>query len=482
MFRQIIINTTSRKLCTSIFTINKSVSFENQCKLCIAIPRCLSTINAHPDERNLEITNSTKEQSKLRSERELFLNIKSDPDTFGSSGREKLVDKGDKEEEQYLENRPPPSQRLRTKQYADIIKNLIRKHKIKEAIDVLEVQMIQEDRIKPEAYIYNLILGACGRVGYTKKAFALYNKMKQRNLKIMGGTYTALFNACANSPWPQDGLDRAIHLRKLIEEKGHALNKITYNAMIKAFGRCGDIKTAFEIADEMAMKKLPMADDTLNFLLQSCISDKSAGFRHALLVWRKFNNKGVKPSVYCYNLMLRCIRECGLGEISDAQEEIKKILDDPQNQSNAQKLLGDGNDSLSSSNETESLSKQTDLVSKNCFPNLLSENPQLGNVISISEINSAEDRLLLVGGLTGFLSDMVNNQCNPDIKTFTLLLDVIPNTTAAEKELLHKLKDNNVKPDIDFYNMVMKRRCLRGDYEGAKVDDLFICYCLFLKV
>jgi len=42
--------------------------------------------------------------------------------------------------------------------------------------------------------------------------------------------------------------------------------------------------TAFSLVDEMLKKKYKLKDETFNFLLQACISDKEAGFRHALLV------------------------------------------------------------------------------------------------------------------------------------------------------------------------------------------------------
>lgn len=58
--------------------------------------------------------------------------------------------------------------------------------------------------------------------------------------------------------------------------------------MKKAFGRTGDILTAFSLVDEMLKKKYKLNDETFNFLLQACISDKQVGFRHALLV--SFNN------------------------------------------------------------------------------------------------------------------------------------------------------------------------------------------------
>jgi pentatricopeptide repeat domain-containing protein 1 len=54
--------------------------------------------------------------------------------------------------------------------------------------------------------------------------------------------------------------------------------------VISAFGRCGDLLTAFTLVDEMTEKKVPISDETFNFLLQACITDKEAGFRHALLV------------------------------------------------------------------------------------------------------------------------------------------------------------------------------------------------------
>ncbi|KAI4470255.1 2-oxoglutarate and iron-dependent oxygenase domain-containing protein 2 [Holotrichia oblita] len=248
MFRRNVVNLFRLPLLTNVRitqeqTVSLNILKDYYCYGC----RSLTTKIQHISNQN--ITNKLTEE-------EYLVKVKDDPDTFGNpSIYKEEYEEGDLNEEDYLQNSADPSRKLRTKQYADMIKAFIRKRQIKEAIDVLEVRMIKEDRVKPENYIYNLLLGACGNVGYTKKAFSLYNKMKQRGLKVTGGTYTALFNACANSPWPEDGLSRACHLREIMIEKGYEPNDTNYNAMIKAFGRCGDLSTAFSLVDEMQEKR-----------------------------------------------------------------------------------------------------------------------------------------------------------------------------------------------------------------------------------
>lgn len=112
--------------------------------------RCLTTQIQHA---NQNITNKLTEE-------EYLVKIRDDPDTFGGERpHEESYDEGDRREEEYLENPSDPTQKLRTKQYADMIKALIQKRKIKEAIDILEVRMLKNDRVKPESYIYNLLLG-----------------------------------------------------------------------------------------------------------------------------------------------------------------------------------------------------------------------------------------------------------------------------------------------------------------------------------
>ncbi|XP_021208079.2 pentatricopeptide repeat-containing protein 1, mitochondrial [Bombyx mori] len=447
-----------------------------------------------------------------------------DPDKFGTlSGfkiqDEKLVDAGDIKEEEYTQNKPLPGKKLTTRQYADLIKQYIKHKRLKEAIDVLEVRMLQEDKVKPENYIFNILIGACADVGYTKKAFRLFNEMKARGLKPTGDTYTCLFHACSKSPWASDGLKNAKHLREHMILKGIEPNLTNYNAMIKAFGCCGDLVTAFRIVDEMVTKKIKIRVHTFNHLLQACISDKNNGLRHALIVWRKMLNVREKPNIYSFNLMLKCVKDCNLGTKEDIEELVGavkgktlkgskndmletqnidsqelKLLQDPK--SPPEKIRKDHIDSQKSINGSNKMNMQnsdavetTDLMitenkakitiqlvdnlkntskEQRNVPNLLSKEINMHHILALQEVHSLQDKFTVIGGQEDFLEEMSAYSVKPDIKTFTQMLPLLDNTTEAENKLLHTMHNMKIRADIDFYNMLIKKRCLRLDYDAAK--------------
>ncbi|XP_047113350.1 pentatricopeptide repeat-containing protein 1, mitochondrial [Schistocerca piceifrons] len=452
------------------------------------------------------------------------LRVVDDPDTFGtlSADLENVLQQDattDVEEGGRFDSIKIIPRRRSQKYYLNLIQQYVEQRNLIEAISVLETKMLKEDNVKPEYYIYTVLIAACAHAGYSKKAFHLYNQMKKRGLKVTAPVYTSLFNACANSPFPKDSLKRATNLRQLMLEKGVQPNILNYHAMIKAFGRCGDLITALSIFDEMTDKQYAVKEDTFNNLLQACISDKNAGFHHAILVWRRLLHMKVKPNVESYNLMLRAARDCSLGNKDAVQKLLEDITQEERlnsftpkkliQNSGEVKMIGipltDENGSIStvrlpevsatrgermieniehshvvhapiavSSEGKGNIEFSGNICSKQVNPNLLAAKPHLGNVISLNEIAKPEDRLLLLGGYIGVLDHMEYMNVTPNIKTFTLLLDCTPQTLTAEHELMTTMKKSGIKPDIDFYNMLIRRRNVRADYKAGKEVLTFI--------
>lgn len=419
---------------------------------------------------------------------------RNDPDTFGALDQHVAepdeIDEGDIADDEHYQTIPLRRDQLPQIQYQHMIQKHIRNRQLKEAIDILEVRM-KEDRVKPRYYIFELLIIECGRSGYTKKAFKLYSAMKKRGLQVNGPVYAALFNACAKTIHPNEGLKLATNLRKIMIQNGHQMNEIIYNAMIKAFGRCGDIDTAFQLVDEMKEKNLNLKIDTMNHLLQVCCSDKEYGFRHALYVWHKIYRRKMTPDVYSFNLMIRCTRDCSIGSVNEMKYAIAAILKGSTNTSKIKKnqitneieLVEKKPLSLTNSNEENDLqslektetnpepdvnqSSPTEVCDQ--LPNLLSKLPHLGSIVRLSFVNTPEERFQLLGGLSAFIDEMEGAKVRPNVKTFSQLLDVIGSTRDAEHELIQKMRYMRVRADIDFFNLLMKRRILRKDYDGAMV-------------
>ena len=186
-------------------------------------------------------------------------------------------------------------------------------------------------------------------------------------------------------------------------------------------------------------------------------------------------SRGLKPDIYQYNLLIRCIKDCGIGQLDDVTSllqpaptvEYRKLKPGKKMREKSSKLSG---------MEAETSS---DLVVPPSIPDVLSPVPRMDNLVSIASITTPHDRLALVGGLPGLLQRMRAHDVRPDIKTFSQLVDVVESSEQAEDALMAAMGAAGVIPDITFCNLLMRKRIFRQEYDKARVCFLYPYYQRF---
>ncbi|KAL6424424.1 hypothetical protein ACFW04_009890 [Cataglyphis niger] len=369
------------------------------------------------------------------------------------------MDKREQEEEKFQDTEACIPRRLKPSPggYAKMIKSHISKKDPNSALKVLD--LIKQNRDKPTIYLYNLVLHSFAKQGNIKQCMHLYNKAKKHGLQPNAATYTTLFNACAVCDRNEIALEHLNKLRQSLYKQQFPLNEIHYNVMVKAYSWHNQTVEAFKLVDEMRDKNIPIRESTYNSLFHGAISDKEAGLRHSLIIWHLMRLKKVNPTLTTYNLLLRTIRDTNLGSL-----RLDDVLISGWEKSRIMLKEGERPDLLASPPVLSTLLlaekgqeiKQVDVNLKKEI-----ESTNLNNVL-------VNNRLILFGGMEGFLNRMAYCKIKPDIKTITLLLYLIPNSVQAENLLIAAADERNIELDIDFFNMLIKRRSMRFNYKAAK--------------
>ncbi|KAM4585420.1 pentatricopeptide repeat-containing protein 1, mitochondrial [Odontesthes bonariensis] len=402
------------------------------------------------------------------------------------------------EEEEDL-SRPPRRSGRRNTPYWYFLqcKKLIKENKLQEALDVFSRDMLQGERLQPEEFNYSVLIGGCGRAGHLKKAFRLYNDMKKRGLEASDATYTALFNACAESPSKQAGLQQALKLEQELRRRNHPLSTITYHALLKAHAVTNHLQACIQTFREMLQNGHAVTPETFHHLLMGCWKDKETGFRLALQVWRQMLRSGILPDAKNHNLLLRAARDCGIGDpavaanllletdserrqhrgdvckgVMDIDLLEKQLFIQPDPLSVHQQD-GRGSEELSSQlipvRQTENFSLPVELPADSSAPNLLDLfEGKRGAVVSLGTVDGASDRLSLIGGAKGFLEKMAADGLSPDLRTLTLLADTMEPGSQSLQVLLKAAKRHRVKLDVAFFNSAIRRAARARNPEDAK--------------
>nr|KAG5713775.1 hypothetical protein BaRGS_024402 [Batillaria attramentaria] len=233
----------------------------------------------------------------------------------------------------------------------------------------------------------------------------------------------------------------------------------------------------------------------------------------------------IQPDLPLYNLFIRCVRDCGVGEATtltdllgdtasapstpeltsgkrntandiallESRDSSRCSLQSAGEISSSSQSLGDAENHHEDMDEFQQYLEQkskadidsdvlqidqnSDMSLEHLaqsvstaptIPDLLSPNCDVSGVVSLGDLSSKESQLALVGGVEGILGRMVEDNVKPDIITFSQLITVAVPTVEAEERVLEFMKKMKVKPDIDLLNALIHKRCMRWDFEAAR--------------
>uniref|UniRef100_A0A914VL38 Pentacotripeptide-repeat region of PRORP domain-containing protein n=1 Tax=Plectus sambesii TaxID=2011161 RepID=A0A914VL38_9BILA len=156
---------------------------------------------------------------------------------------------------------------------------LAKQGKIAECVAMLEQRMLLEDKIRPVAYNFNVVLRAIAPLGHVRTAIRLYQKMCELSIPISRTALTYIYNACANAK-PVDaqmGIASAEEVRAATAKRGYQPERIHFCTLIKLYARHGTYEDARRIFAQMIAAGYPAEVDAYCNLLQACVNDKDAG-------------------------------------------------------------------------------------------------------------------------------------------------------------------------------------------------------------
>lgn len=216
-------------------------------------------------------------------------------------------------------------------------------------------------------------------------------------------------------------------------------------------------------------------------------------------------NSGIRPDSKNYNLLLRTARDCGIGDpalatslllrpaqksergtqsVSGSKDVIDIDLLERQLFIQADPLRDSQQDSRGGEEESHSKRDMTQLKPvRQAAPvpvNLAVDGADLnlldifegkvGGVVSLGSVDGASDRLVLIGGAKGFLDKMEANGLSPDLRTLTLLADMMEPGYTSLQMLLKVATRYKIKLDVAFFNSAIHTAVRRSVPEGAQVQ------------
>jgi len=137
--------------------------------------------------------------------------------------------------------------------------------------------------------------------------------MKKCALVPTDRTYSSLFHGCAVAG--SGSLEIFDKIVAEMERRSVNPATITCNAMIQALALCDEPDRALEVYDSMISSNTPVDLHTFSALLMAALAKTNDdGMKMTVGVWNELRGSDMAPDIYCYNLLLECLKECSYSD------------------------------------------------------------------------------------------------------------------------------------------------------------------------
>ncbi|VDL34283.1 unnamed protein product [Hymenolepis diminuta] len=194
--------------------------------------------------------------------------------------------------------------------YLNNINRLCKEGNSQAATEFFFHKMLTVDRVMPDVNIIHVLLSGLADVGDSENAFRVYRKMTELGIQATNSTYSRLFRACTEdiAAWQREhryylslrsgleeistapdldlfagaALERAKGLWIKLHERGYRMSRITYNTLLQALAKAGDLHACFQALDAMLLGRgglPPSIQSTPPPVPYTCISEALPPFR-----------------------------------------------------------------------------------------------------------------------------------------------------------------------------------------------------------
>merc|ERR1719487_1239993 len=173
--------------------------------------------------------------------------------------------------------------------------------------------------VTPDLISYaTLIKGHCAR-GFLEQALQLFGQMQRRGISPDAIVFNSILDGCAHKQM------RTLteQVLKDMEKAGIAPSNFTLSILVKLYGRCSDLDTAFQVVDTYPTKySFKVNAQVYTCLMSACIAN--GALPRALEVYEQMVQAGCPSDAKMYHTLLTgCVRH---GDLDAAARLLEDAL------------------------------------------------------------------------------------------------------------------------------------------------------------